>query len=148
MANLYGVATPNPLPAGAGTIGGVDVIVPGNVETNVIGIALPPAVSAGFYYPWVAPAIDILLGPTPPTQVTVGYRLGAGSDFASNGPPLAAMVGNATIYFSAYLAGASAIVSNPYTTITLFVTLYSFGQQITCKAGSQAYGGWLRAPDQ
>jgi len=149
VANLYGVASPNPVPAFGGSIGGVNVSCPAGVETNVIAISMPPAVSAGWYYPFCSMFLNISLGATPPTALFVSFRLGAGSDLTGLQVPGGWLVANANFLFSVWVSQAGVVVQNPYAAQIMNVTLNPAAQAVTLQtSGSGAIGGWLRAPDQ
>lgn len=80
MANLYGVANSPGQPGQQLLIGGADVTCNAGVETNVITSPLLVAPSNGYFYAWASGMLTLVCGATPPTQVTIGIRIGAGAD--------------------------------------------------------------------
>lgn len=149
MANLYGVATPNPLPVGAFTIGGADIVTGVGVETNVIAITVNNPTVNGWYYPNFGGWLAISLGATPPTAIFIGYRLGAGSDLSNLQVSPAALVASATVIQPLTLAGTALIVSNPSGINVFNISVQTAGQSATVRTvGSFGQCGWVRSTDQ
>lgn len=149
MANLYGVANPNPLPVSAFTIGAINISCPAGVETNCCSIAANPTLSQGVYYPFVVGQLFVTLGATAPGALTVGARIGAGADFDQAGFTVVLLVAAGTIEWTVNLFGVGTILSYPTGALTLNVTLNPTGQPVTCLAGgTKVWGGFNRAPDQ
>ena len=80
MANLYGVANCPGQPVQVFTVGNADVNCPAGVETNVATSSVLSAPSTGYFYAMATGLLTLVCGATPPTQVTVGIRIGPGAD--------------------------------------------------------------------
>jgi hypothetical protein len=149
VANLYGVATPNPLPVWVSTIGSANIACPAGVETNVVALAFNPALSSGWYYPNVWGLLGAQMGATAPSSCNIGLRLGNGADILAISVGSGLLVANGYWVYPVALAGFQLIMSNPYGANTFNVTLNPVGQAITASQnGTFLFGQWVRAPDQ
>jgi hypothetical protein len=149
VANLYGVANPVTLPAYATPIGGVDIVCPAGAETNVIALTFNSVTSSGWFAPWVYGQLAISLAATPATSVTVGARLGAGSDWAALGVNTYLLTANANIAYFLYAIGGALIMHDPAPGLVHYITINPGAQPVTLRnSGTQTFGAWLRAPDQ
>lgn len=149
MANLYGIASPNPVPVGVNTIGGVDVACPAGSETNVLAILFNPPTVNGVYYPFIGGYLVISLGATPPTALQYNVRLGAGSDFIALAIGATLLVANANIIQPIYAPGTALIMNNPSGANTFNVSLTPTAQAVTVRTnGTIGFGQWVRATDQ
>jgi hypothetical protein len=149
MANLYGVANPNPLWAFATPIGGADVACPAGVETTFITVVINPTLNPGIYYAAAVGVVTTLLGAVAPTAITFGLRIGGGSDVIAIAPSFTSFVANTPFIFPLPLYGINALISNPIPPTTLNVTANPAAQGVTIKqGGSLVFAGWVRAPDQ
>ena len=148
-ANLYGTANPNPLPTAVQTIGGVDVAIPPGVETNFAQLIIPPATSAGWYYPSIWGIASAVLSATPPSTLNFGARIGAGSDFSAYAVRTQLLTASAQFEITLFMVGYTTIIANPFTPTTMFVTATAGTNGFTVGVnGSVFLGQWLRAPDQ
>lgn len=149
MANLYGVANaPGPSVLNS-TIGGGNITCPPGVETNIIASNPLIAVSQGFFFAQVLGQVAINIGATPPTALTVGFRIGAGADFWAWSWPSQYLVANAELI--------SPLVAFTVTSQTIWqgtgsivnVSLNPTAQQVIAFTTiSYAYFNLVRAPDQ
>lgn len=148
-SNLYGNANPNPLPIIGGIIGGTNVVINPGAEQNFFSIAVPPAVSPGWYYPAVYGIVAFALTATPPTFLNWAGRIGAGSDFQVQATWNSMLVANANLEMTLLLYGYTTFVSNPFGATTFNVSATCGANAFTViSVGTTFYGQWLRAPDQ
>jgi hypothetical protein len=149
VANLYGVAEPNPPPQNAFPIGGSNVVCPANVETNFTAIPLTPATSRGFYYPSAVGIITFTCGATPPGSVNWGVRIGAGADIFVLAQAPQTLIANAVLTVPLLAYCFATAIADPFGPTTLNITANPSGQPITVlQFGNMIYGSWVRAPDQ
>jgi hypothetical protein len=149
VANLYGVASPNPLPVGANIIGGADISCPSNTETNVVALTFNNPTVNGFYYPFFIGFLYYTLGGVVPTNIFVGYRLGAGADFVNAAVGITGAVASASYTQPIGIGCSTFIVNNPTGTNTFNISLNPSGQAITARvSGTFVQGWWVRATDQ
>lgn len=147
MANLYGVANaPGP---SVFSQAATNITCPPGVETTVIASPALIATSQGYFLAQVSGQLYINMGATPPTALTVAYKLGAGSDSASYPIPGQYLTANGNIivpisFLTLYFSTAW---QTPGTVIN--ITLNPTAQQvIVFNLCSNAFFVLLRAPDQ
>jgi hypothetical protein len=146
MGNVYGIA--NPLSVPAIVVGGGDVACPAGSPTTVLSSAALSAFAPGDYYPMIWAYLAILFGATPPTAMSVGFQLGAGSTVDFMALPVPLFVANATILFTVPLVGANSGSAWVGAGSIINVTVNPFAQAVTFKyANSRAVIALFRGPD-
>jgi hypothetical protein len=149
VANLYGVANPNPLPNGFGTPGGTDVAVPAGVETNFVAGVAPLPNIPGIFYPTMIGFFTITFGATPPTLVTIASRINNGADIQAWNIHGGFYVANGSLLCPCTFYDNNQVFSNPSGTMTFQVSCLSAAQPLTVRASSTLINmQWVRAPDQ
>ena len=146
MPNDWGTAMPVILPAF--TFGGSDINCVAGVETTIQSQGLA-AISPGIYYPMIFFNMIITIGATPPSQIVVAGKIGAGADFQTIGTNPVLLVANANLVMTGLMVGTPSDVPWRGAGSTVNVTITSTGQAVVSK-GSGSYVQWflMRAPDQ
>lgn len=149
MPNLYGVASPNPTPQAAQTIGGIDVTCNAGVETNFVSFQTNYPTVPGVYYPVLWGWVNIAWGATVPTSFTLAMRINNGADLASEGIDTLLMIANERLCLPIGFQQAYIIYNYPFSGITLQMSGTSVGQStIIRNLTTVIYGQFVRAPDQ
>lgn len=149
MANLYGVAEPNPLPGYLTTIGNNNISCPAGVETNIMSGSPPAILSNGWYYGSILTTIVIITGATALTALTANSRMNNGADIQFE--PFSSIFWTAAFTgvqtFAFYWWGN--LLLNPPATTTFQVSITPTTGSVTAGTlGTNAWIQWLRAPDQ
>ena len=149
MANLYGVANPNPLPQSVATIGGTDIACPAGSETNIIQAAPALPTVPGVYYPMAQGWTTLSFGATPPTNVQMSLRVNNGSDLLPWTIWAGLLIANNNLIVPLMFYGYNLIVQNPTGVYNFQVGITPLAQAITARnGGTLFYVQWVRASDQ
>lgn len=149
MANVYGVANPNPIPTLSGTIGAADVAIPAGTETNFSSTPANLPTLPGWFYPAIYGNVTITFGATPPTLVNINCRLNNGADIESMVIHGGFYVANGSLLVPVNFQCQGTFVSNPSGTWNFQLSCTSASQGLTIRAaGTWLWCQWMRAPDQ
>ena len=149
MANLYGVAQPNPPPLGGTTTGNVAINCPAGVETNIQSLAPPLPTLPGVFYPAMWGCVAIVFGATIPGLVTVGFRLNGGADLGSFIIHGGFYVATGSFCQTVDFYGQNTPINNPTGVWNFQLSIAPTAQAVTVQPNStQLIAQWLRAPDQ
>jgi hypothetical protein len=146
VPNVWGTSMPVSYPAKQ--ILGSSPNCPAGVETTIWSQTLA-AVSPGFYYPIVQGLIWVQNGATPPSQVVVAAKIGAGADFDSDGAPQSVFTANALYIMPFTLIGPSSEVPWRGAGSVVNMTVNPTAQAVTINGnGAFCWFSLVRAPDQ
>lgn len=148
MANLYGVANCPGQPGQLLTIGSVDITCNAGVETNVMTSPLLSAPSNGYFYAAGWGLLTIATTATPPTQLTIGIRVGSGADSMQVGVNVALLVASAALMVPIGLFTPESQVPWQGSGSTVSIGVTPTGNSVVCRVqGSSVAIGLLRGID-
>lgn len=149
MANLYGVANPNPPAQGTQTIGGANVNIPAGVETNFTSAPATLPTAPGVYYPISWGWVTLGFSATPPTAMIIGMRLNAGADLQSYFVSQNLFVASGTIMIPVGFYQPQIVYSYPIGVVNFQLSINSGTNGCTVgNIGTLIWNQWVRAPDQ
>jgi hypothetical protein len=149
VANLYGVANPNPPPGGGATIGNAQITCPAGVETNWASVVPPLPTMPGVFYPAWTGYAAITIGATIPTLIVIACRLNGGADILTETIHGGFYVASASFIQPFFFYGSSQIFSNPSGVFNFQMSCNPTAQGVTVNANStQLIAQWIRATDQ
>lgn len=148
MGNVYGIASPNPLAASYGCVGGADVTLTSSTEVTFITTGAIVALGPGDYYPVIWGVLVNYLGATAPSALVIAFKLGSGSDVATYTVDPGQLVNSAKIVVPFCLVGANSGTAWTGLGSTINITANGTGQASTAKnVGSFAVVMLVRGPD-
>lgn len=149
MANLYGVAQPNPPPGGNFTIGNVDIVCAAGAETNIISATAILPTAPGVYYPALWGYVSVLFGATVPTSLNFGFRLNGGADLTTFSTWSGTYVANESFIYPVFGYAYGNVFNYPIGTINIQLSANPAANPITVKfLGTLVFIQWQRATDQ
>lgn len=147
MANNYGVANTVPIGVSISIIAGQNC--PAGVETTIASGVFAALDPSGWYYVEALIACQYILGATPPSNIAMAARIGAGADIGTYNVATGLLVASATFTFTSALLSVASQAPWQGAGSTLNITCNPTGQAVTAgSTGSRTIIHLWRAPDQ